>query len=109
MTYRVIIQPEAERDIRQAAAWIREQTRSPAPALHWVRGLRAAIETLASHPLRCPVDPDSEFYGEEVRVLLYGRRRGVYRVLFAVRDRTAHVLTVRHSARQNLADEAEDP
>ena len=55
------------------------------------------------------MDPDSEVYGEEVRVLLYGKRRGVYRVLFAIRGDTVHVLSVRHSAQRSLADEmAED-
>lgn len=100
MTYRVIIQPEAERDIREAAAWIREHARSTTPALRWLRGIRSAIERLGSQPLRCPVDPDSVIYGEEVRMLLYGRRRGVYRILFAVRGRSVFILTVRHSARQ---------
>jgi hypothetical protein len=37
-------------------------------------------------------------YGEEVRVLLSGKRRGVYRVLFTIRGDTVQVLTVRHSA-----------
>ena len=56
-------------------------------------------------PRRCPIDPDSEVYGEEVRVLLYGKRRGVYRVLFTIRGDTVHVLAVRHAAQQSLAEE----
>ena len=52
-----------------------------------------------------PIDPDSDVYGEEVRVLLHGKRRGVYRVLFTIRGDTVHVLTVRHSAQRSLADE----
>jgi hypothetical protein len=43
-------------------------------------------------------------YGEEVRVLLHGKRFGVYRVLFAVRGDVVHVLTVRHTSRQDLAE-----
>lgn len=64
---------------------------------------------LKANPQRCPVDPDSKVYGEEVRVLLHGKRHGVYRVLFTIRRGIVHVLTVRRSAQRSLADElAED-
>ncbi|MGO9443149.1 MAG: type II toxin-antitoxin system RelE/ParE family toxin [Thiobacillaceae bacterium] len=107
MTFRVVIQPGAERDIWAAAQWIEDQSKSPAKALRWVRGIRAKVETLKANPKRCPVDPDSEAYGEEVRLLLYGKRHGRYRVLFAIRGNTVHVLTVRHSARRSLAEQME--
>jgi phage-related protein len=51
------------------------------------------------------VDPDSSAYGQGVRVLIYGKRRGVYRVLFTIRGETVYVLTVRHSAQRRLAGE----
>jgi plasmid stabilization system protein ParE len=105
MTYRIIVEPRAVRDLWAAAEWIETQAKSSATALRWVRGIRREIETLRECPLRCPVDPDSAAYGEGVRVLLYGKRRGTYRVLFAVRGATVHVLTVRHAARQRLSDE----
>jgi plasmid stabilization system protein ParE len=75
MTDRVIIQPRAERDIWAAAQWIEDQSKSPAKALRWARSIRARIETLKANPKRCPVDPDSDAFGEEVRVLLYGKRQ----------------------------------
>jgi len=64
----------------------------------WNGVLRATIATLKANPQRSPVDPDSKVYGEEVRMLLHGKRRSVYRVLFTIRRDTVHVLTVRHSA-----------
>jgi plasmid stabilization system protein ParE len=100
MTFRVVIQPRAERDIEEAAGWILDESVSAAVALRWVRGIRASIAKLKVSPLRCPVAVDSEAYGEEVRVLLCGKRQGQYRVLFAVRGNTVQVLTVRHSARR---------
>jgi plasmid stabilization system protein ParE len=106
--YRVVIQPRAERDIEAAADWILEQSGSPAVALRWARGIRASIATLKDKPLRCPVAADSDAYGEEVRVLLHGTRRGQYRVLFAVRGDAVQVLTVRHSARRREALRSED-
>lgn len=107
MTYRVILLPRAERDIRAAAQWLEDQSRSPAKVLRWVRGLREKIDTLKTHPERCPVDPDSDAYGEDVRVLLHGKRHGRYRVHFAIRGDTVLVFTVRHSARRSLAEESE--
>ena len=109
MTYQVVIQHRAERDIRTAALWILGQSGSRATALRWASGLRAKITTLKTNPQRCPIDLDSDVYGEEVRVLLYGKGRGVYRVLFTIRGDTVHILTVRHSAQRSLSEEiAED-
>jgi plasmid stabilization system protein ParE len=109
MTYRVVIQPRAERDIQLSAHWILGQSGSPATAVRRARRLRAAIASLQANPRRCPVDPDSDVYGEQVRVLLHGKRRGTYRVLFSIRGKTIHILTVRHAAQRSLADElAED-
>jgi plasmid stabilization system protein ParE len=73
MTYHDVVQPRAERDIQIAAHWNLGQSGSLATALRWARKLRAKIATLKTSPQRCPIDPDSEVYGEEVRVLLYGK------------------------------------
>ncbi len=105
MTYRVILQPGAEREIRDQARWIVGRSKSPAAALRWVRSIRARIDTLRSAPLRCPVDPDSDAYGEEVRVLLFGGRDRKFRILFLVRDDVVRVISVRHAARRSLAEE----
>jgi plasmid stabilization system protein ParE len=88
MTYDVVIQPRAERDIQLAAYWILGQSASAATAIRWVRKLRTTIGTLRVNPQRCPIDADSAAYGEEVRVLLHGKRRGTYRVLFMIRGST---------------------
>jgi hypothetical protein len=90
MNYRVIIQPVAERDIWVAAQWIQEESQSSAKALRWARSIRARIETLKTNPKRCPVDPDSDAFGEEVRVLLHGKRQGKHRILFAIRGDAVH-------------------
>ena len=108
MTYDDVLQPQAERDIRTEAHWILEQAGSSVPPLRLVRRLRSKIATLKHHPQRCPIDPDSDVYGEEVRVLLHGKRPGIYRVLFAIRRDRVYVLTVRHSAKPSLAEEMVD-
>lgn len=66
---------------------------------------RSTSTTLKANPKRCPVDPDSDAFGEEVRVQLYGKRHGKHRILFAIRGDVVHVLNVRYSARRSLAEE----
>ena len=110
MTDRVIVQPGAGRDIRDAALWKRERSKSAAGAVRWARGIHAKIATLATNPQRCPIDPDSAAYGEEIRLLIHGKRNGRYRILFAVRGDAVHVITVRHAAQGSLGEElAGDP
>jgi plasmid stabilization system protein ParE len=108
VTFRVLIEPRAEQDIAHAARWIRDQSKTTSTALRWARGIRSKIAALSTNPQRCPIDPDSDAYGEVVRVLLHGKRHGKYRILFAVRGTTVHVLTVRHAARRSLAEEQTD-
>ena len=108
MSFGIIFQPRAEQDLKDAALFLLDRTRSSTIALRWLRGIRSKINTLKTSPHRCPVDPDSAAYGQEVRVLIYGKRRGVYRVLFTIRDDIVYILTVRHSAQRRLADEIDE-
>jgi len=45
---------------------------------------------------------ESEHFGEEVRELAFGKRRSIYRILFAIRGDQVHVFTIRHGARDAL-------
>ena len=107
MSFRVLIQPRAEQDLLAAAGFLLDRSKSSTVARRWLRGIRAKINTLKTSPHRCPVDPDSAAYGTEVRVLLYGKRQGVYRVLFTIRGDAVFVLTVRHSAQRRLTDDVD--
>jgi plasmid stabilization system protein ParE len=101
VTYRVIVTPTADDEAMQAVRWYAE--RSPDAAQHWYDGLARAIESLTWMPTRCPVSPDdSEALGCEVRILLYGRHPGVYRILFSIVGDTVWILRIRHSARDLL-------
>ena len=101
MKYRVIIQPPAHADIEEAYQWIRQD--SPTYADRWHDSLTEAVNSLEAFPERCGLAPESEFFDEEIRQLLYG----VYRVLFVVRERTVYVLHVRHGAQEPLEPEDE--
>jgi plasmid stabilization system protein ParE len=105
MTYRVILTPEAERDLRTAYRYIRNH--APQAAREWIRRARRSIKTLSHHPERCPLAPESASFDEPIRELLFGSgNRGTYRFLFLVTGKTVHILHIRHGSMLPL--DAED-
>ena len=71
--------------------------------------LRAKIDTLKKPaPLRCPVDPDADAYGDEVRILLHGKRSKKFRIYFVIRGDAVHIVAVRHTAQMGLAEGTDD-
>jgi hypothetical protein len=46
---------------------------------------------------------ESQDLGIEIRELLFGKRRGRYRLLFQIRGRTVDILRIWHSARDTVA------
>jgi hypothetical protein len=54
-------------------------------------------------PERHPIaEEESEQFGITLRQMLYGRRRGVYRILFSVKEDTVTLHHIRHSARGRI-------
>jgi plasmid stabilization system protein ParE len=104
MKYRVEITFEAELEVKDAYLWIHRD--SPASAARWRQGLIEAARSLARHPTRCPLAPESAHFKQEVRQLLYGKRGGVYRVLFVIDEKVVSILHVRHAAREFLQPES---
>jgi plasmid stabilization system protein ParE len=104
MTYRIIVEPTAEREIRSTVHWQTENS-SRAAAARWYNGLVRKIETLRRHPTRCPLAAENDKFPEEIRELLYGRagrRRHRYRIIFTIRRDAVHILYVRHTARDEI-------
>lgn len=100
MRHRVELTARAKADIEQSFAWLAEH--SPRHAAVWYDKLIAVIQSLQDKPLRCPLAPESVFFSSPVRLLLYGKRRGIYRILFTVEGRAVRVLHVRHGARRPM-------
>jgi plasmid stabilization system protein ParE len=103
MEYRFEFAAQARAEAEAAYEWIARQ--SPTRAARWYKGLFAKIDTLKTYPGRCPLAPESAAFGEELRQLLYGKRGGVYRILFAIRGEVISVFSIRHSARGFLTPE----
>ena len=101
MTYRVLVTPIADAEAMEAFRWYAD--RSATVAERWYAGLNKAITSLAKNPGRFPVSQeDSTALGCEARMLLYGRRRGVFRILYTINGDTVWVLRIRHSAQGPL-------
>ncbi len=105
MAYRVRLTAPAEADAYSAYEYIREL--SPQRAERWLNELFRAISSLAEMPGRCAVIPETEEIGREIRHLPYGKRSGVYRIIFDVQDGAedgpqVRVLRIRHGAQDKI-------
>ena len=97
MSYRVVVTARARADAVEALRWLAE--RSPDNAARWYADLEKAIAKLSTMPERHPIAEDeSEQLGITLRQMLYGRRRGVYRLFFSIEGETVTLHYVRHSA-----------
>ena len=52
MSYRVVIEDEAEQELKEAARWIAQY--APDTAALWYFDMAEAIESLQESPARCP-------------------------------------------------------
>lgn len=103
MKYVVVIAERASNEIEEAYDWLAD--RDPAAASKWKLCLLDAIAQLETMPLAITLAPESDYFGREIRQLLYGKRQHKYRVLLEIRGRTVTVLRVRHGAQRLLGEE----
>jgi plasmid stabilization system protein ParE len=97
VTYRVVVTPNAESELRAACRYIRE--RAPDASGAWIKGARQKIKSLAHDPERAPLAQESTSFDEPIRELLYGTgNRGTYRILFTIIGHQVYVVHFRHGA-----------
>ena len=101
MEYAVDLAARAERDLAELFDEIHAD--SSQAAVRWYRGLKKAILSLESMPNRCA----SIVEDPQLRHLLYGRGRGVYRIIYRVleAERRVEVLHIRHGSRDRMTNE----
>ena len=95
MAYRVELTERAARDLRDLYQFINADNSIQARA--WFNHLERVILSLDENPARGRTIPEDS----NLRHLLYGRKRNVYRIIYAINER-ARVVTVvhiRHGAR----------
>ena len=100
MAFRVVFRLRAQSDLAAATAWLARS--SPAAAARWRTGLFQIVENLETDPTRYAPADEAADLGLDLRELLYGRRRGMYRILFTIGGSTVNVLRVRHAAQDHL-------
>lgn len=99
MAYQVKVTAPAAAELGEAFEWISRD--SPGRAADWLGRMETAIGSLADHPHRCPLTPESREFPEEIRQLIHLP----YRILFVVRGPEVLVLHVRHGARDRLGSD----
>ena len=92
-TFEVVITETARRDLQLVRQWIAADDADA--ARRFLAALREQIETLETLPRRGPVIPEAELLRVELRHLLHGDYRTIYRVEGA----RVLVLRVIHGAR----------
>jgi plasmid stabilization system protein ParE len=97
MEYKVEVTEVAAAEIDSAYEWIKGG--APDAAERWYDGLMRALSSLSDNPRRCARALMTDQKEPEIRQLIYGRRRGRYRILFTIHGDTVEVLRVRHGAR----------
>jgi plasmid stabilization system protein ParE len=98
LTYRVVFTARARADLIEQFRYLAD--RSPTAAARWYAGIEKAIGKLGTLPERHPIAQDeTEQFGVTLHQMLYGRRPGVFRILFSVEGGTVTLHYVRHSAR----------
>lgn len=102
MRYKVAIMPSAKADIFEIRTWLLEN--APEKAEVWLWRCSEAATSLSKYPLRCRISEESAAFDMEVRELLFGDKRNVYRMLFAVEGSKVNILRVRSTRQQRLID-----
>jgi plasmid stabilization system protein ParE len=97
MAYKVEITEKAQEEAREAIRWIAQY--SPEKAALWHFELMEKVDSLENFPARCPLAPESETHGKEIRHLIFGK----YRILFIIEDETVYVIRIRHQAQDVLS------
>jgi toxin ParE1/3/4 len=107
MAYRVDLTVRAERDLDNIYA--RVSAENSAAGAVWYFELEDAVRGLKILPHRCPIIAESKETKGGLRHLLYGSKRGVYRVIYEINesDKLVSVITIRHSAMDRFMGEGE--
>ncbi len=65
-------------------------------AIKWYQEIEQKIYTLDEFPARCPIADENQFYDFEIRHLIFGD----YRIIFRIEDTTVQILYVKHCAQE---------
>jgi plasmid stabilization system protein ParE len=94
MRFAISITQQAKQDAPIIYDWIAE--RAPRGAERWYEAFQNALDRLESDAHRHALAPESEFFSNEIKQLLFKTHKGLpYRILYSISDQTVVVLPVR--------------
>jgi plasmid stabilization system protein ParE len=105
VAWQVVLADTAKADASEIYDWVVE--RAPIRGPEWFSELIDCLYSLERLPYRCPLAREAKEAGREIRCLLFGKRKHVYRILYEV-DETRQivgVLHIRHGALRDLHPE----
>ena len=100
LVYQIEILSSALQDVRNCYEFLTEY--SPKNARKWIDGLGAAFTSLTTMPKRCPIAPETDFIGFEVRCLVYLK---YYRILYSIDDELILIYHIRHTSQEFMSPE----
>jgi plasmid stabilization system protein ParE len=104
MKYDVLLTDEAKQNVREIVDWYAEH--SDEAAERWYDGFLRLLDSLADDPHRYPLALENPRFPMELRQANYGSgRRLTHRIVFAIRQTTAFVYSVRHAAQDEWRPE----
>ncbi len=106
MAFDVRLMPSAKADVFEIRTWLLEFDADLADK--WLWTCSEAVTSLRKMPRRCPVSVESAAFDVEVRELLFGKKRNVYRILFSVQKNKVNVLRIRSTRHQRLIDKLDE-
>ena len=92
--YKIDIAPDAAKEIEDIYLYIAKDSQNNATS--WYFAIYDKIQTLKDFPARCPMAFEDRYYEYEIRHLIIGN----YRVLYRIQDRTVQSLHVKPGAQQ---------
>jgi plasmid stabilization system protein ParE len=103
-SYKVEFLPTAQQDLRLSFEW-GTTVWGKTQAKKWLREFYAACKKrLQQFPESCPIAPESEDLGRELRQFVIGR----YRVIFIVKGDTVTILYVRGAYSGTIFDDVDE-
>ena len=90
--YKVEVPPSVIEELEEIALYIAQD--KPQSALAWYENMERRINSLETSPMRCPIADESQYFDYEIRHLILGN----YRVLFRIDVLTVKVLHIRGGA-----------
>jgi plasmid stabilization system protein ParE len=99
--YQLVLRFKAFADILHNTGWMKRHI-SAKKALQWQASIQKAIHSLTQNPNRWPEADEAHELGIDLRVLLHGRGRHIFRILFWIQEDTVHVLRVRHASQDRI-------